>query len=161
MALTTDETARHLGKLAALVTQRRVTLGLASKEAAAEACGISHMTYRKIEGTRGVPPSVVSAGTYAKLELAFGFRPGSCKAVLDGADSITLEDGTEMIEGGQITRHQIDVDGISEELRREFIDVATVTSPGISLGEADTMSREAVERAVKILQERGVLPKGD
>ena len=161
MAPTTDETARHLGKLAALVTQRRVALGLASKEAAADACGISHMTYRKIEGTRGAPPQLASPATYAKLEVAFGFRPGSCKAVLAGADSITLEDGTELIEGGQITQHKVNVADLSEELRREFLDVATVTSPGISLGEADAMSREAVERAVKIMQERGILPKID
>lgn len=159
MAPTTDETARHLGKLAALVTQRRVTLGLVSKEAAAEACGISHMTYRKIEGTRGVAPTVASPQSYAKLEVGFGFRAGSCKAVLDGADSIFLEDGTELIEGGQITHAKVDVDELSEELRREYIDAATVTTPGISLGEAQEMSREAVDRAVKILRRRGMLPK--
>ncbi|MFD0437066.1 hypothetical protein [Streptomyces chartreusis] len=156
MAQTTDKTARHLQKLAALVTQRRVQLGFRSKEAAATACGLSHMPYRNVE--KGVPVSVT---TYNKIEVGFGFRPGSCKAVLDGADSIILEDGTELIEGGQITHHQVDLEGISEEMRREFIDAATVTSPGISLGEADAMSREAVERAVKILRERGILPKAE
>lgn len=156
MAQTTDNTARHLRKLAALVTQRRVAMGLRSKEAGAKKCDIAPMTYRKVEAGERVTDTI-----YAKLELGFGFRPGSCKAVLEGADSIALEDGTELIEGGQITQHQVDVAGLSEEMRREFIDVATVTSPGISLGEADAMSREAVERAVKIMRERGILPKAE
>ncbi|WP_435215806.1 hypothetical protein [Streptomyces sp. bgisy034] len=161
MAQTTDDTARHLGKLAALIRQRRVTLGY-TKAGAAEACGIAPMTYNKVEGTRGVAPQRVDAGTYTKVEVAFQIRARACLAVAEGeADSITLEDGTELIEGGQITQHQVDVAGLTEEMRREFIDVATVTSPGIPLGEADAMSREAVERAVKILRERGILPNGE
>ncbi|MFR0351835.1 hypothetical protein [Streptomyces sp. MCC20] len=153
MAPTSDDTARHLQKLSALVTQRRVALGLRSKEAAAKHCDLSPMTYRKIEAGERVTDT-----SYAKLEIGFAFRPGSCKTVLDGADSITLQDGTEIIEGGQITRTQVDVDALSEELRREYIDAATVTVPGISLGEAQEMSRQAVERAVKIMRKRGILP---
>ncbi|MET9012259.1 hypothetical protein ABZX74_15275 [Streptomyces olivaceoviridis] len=153
MTTPSGDAARHLQKLATLVTQRRVALGFASKEAAAEACGISHTTYRKVEGTQDAPPQRVRDTTYAKLEIGFGFRPGSCKAVLEGAsDSITLEDGTELIEGGQVTR--VDPAGLEGILRDAVRSSATLTRPDITLGEVEAMN----ERIVEDLRRRGILP---
>ena len=148
MALTNGDAARHLQRLAALVTQRRVALGFASKEAAAEACGISHTTYRNVEFGRPVRST-----TYAKLELGFGFRPGSIKAVLEGtSDSITLEDGTELIEGGKITT--LDVNALEEGLRGAITDSATLTAPDMTLRQV----RELEDRIVEDLRRRGILP---
>jgi len=147
MALTSDETARHLQKLAALVTQRRVALGLRSKEAGAKVCDIAPMTYRKVEsGER------VSVTTYAKVEIGYGMRPGSCKAVLDGADSITLEDGTELIEGGQI-RDFVNSAALEEEMDRAFDKSAQLAAPNLTLSESQAIKKGMFE----YLRKRGVL----
>ncbi|MFI0233084.1 helix-turn-helix domain-containing protein [Streptomyces sp. NPDC017086] len=148
MTTPSGDAARHLQKLAALIAQRRVALGFASKEAAAEACGISHTTYRKIEFGRPVRGT-----SYAKLEFAFGFRPGSVKAVLEGtSDSITLEDGTELIEGGQVTR--VDPTVFESALKDAVRSSATLTRPDITLGEVEAMN----ERIVEKLRNLGILP---
>ncbi|PWG13955.1 hypothetical protein DF268_08810 [Streptomyces sp. V2] len=150
MATISGDVTRHLQKLAALVTQRRVALGFASKEAAADACGISHTTYRKIEGADTSPPQRVRATTYAKLDLGLGFRPGSSEAVANGAaDSITLLDGTELIEGAQIR----DFAKLGEEIDRAFDKSAQLTAPHLTLSEAKALKDEMFRE----LKERGVL----
>ncbi|NUO43709.1 MAG: hypothetical protein HOV82_16930 [Streptomyces sp.] len=153
MAYTSGDVARHLQKLAALVTQRRVALGIRSKEAAADACGLSHMTYRKVEGTRGVAPQRVSDATYAKIEVGLQIRAGACRAVAEGeADSIVLEDGTELIEGGQI-RNAANSGRLEEEVDRAFDKSAQLTAPHLTLSEAKAMKEEMFRE----LRERGVL----
>lgn len=150
MAPTSGEDARYLQRLAALVRQRRVALGFASKEAAADACGISHTTYRKIEGTETAGPQRVRVGTYDKLDAGFGFRPDSCLAVANGAcDSITLDDGTELIEGAQIR----DFVSLEEEMDRAFDKSAQLTAPHLTLSESKAMKDEMF----RYLRERGVL----
>lgn len=148
MAPPSDDLARHLQKLAALVTQRRAALGLRSKEAGAKACGLAVMTYRKVED--GQP---VTATTYNKVEVAYGFRAGSCKAVLDGADSMTLEDGTELIEGGQI-RDFVDPDQLADALPGALTRSASLTAPGLTLGQIDEIN----EGVMKELRRLGILP---
>ena len=153
MAPPSDHPARHLQKLAALVTQRRVALGYGSKEAAAEACGIAPMTYRKIEGTKGVPPQRAGDATYAKVEVAFGIRAGACRAVAEGeADSITLEDGTELIEGGQI-RDFANSETLEEEMDRGFDKSAQLVAPHLTLSESQAIK----EGMFEYLRERGIL----
>lgn len=147
MAPPSDHIARHLQKLAALVTQRRVALGLKSKEAGAARCDLAPMTYRKVEaGER------VSDTSYAKVEIGYGFRPGSCKAVLGGADSIVLEDGVELIEGGQILDF-VNSEGLEEEVDRAFDKSASLTAPHLTLSEARAMKEAMMEQ----LRARGVL----
>lgn len=132
------------------MTQRRVALGFASKEAAADACDISHTTYRKVEGTETAAPRRVRDTTYTKLDIGFGFRPGSAKAVADGiADSITLIDGTELIEGGQIR----DFVKLHDEVDRAFDKSAQLTAPHLTLSEAKAMKDEMIRE----LRARGVL----
>jgi hypothetical protein len=153
MAPTSGDTDRHLLRLATLARQRRIALGFASKEAAADVCGISHTTYRKVEGTETAGPQRVRTTTYAKLDAGFGFRPGSSKAVADGAaDSITLTDGTELIEGGQI-RTSTD---LTDEVDRAFDKSAQLTAPHLTLSEAKAMKDEMFRQ----LRERGVLKSG-
>lgn len=148
MAVTSEDEARHLRKLAALVTQRRVTLGLGSKKDAALHCGIADFTYRKIESGARVSESV-----YAKVDVGYDFRPGSCLAVADGrADSIVLADGTELIEGGSI-RDFGDPERLEDEMDRAFDVSAQLTAPHLTLSEARAMKEEMFRR----LRERGVL----
>jgi hypothetical protein len=132
------------------VRQRRVALGFTSKEEAADACVISHTTYRKVEGTEKADPQRVRSTTYAKLDAGFGFRPGSCLAVADGAaDSITLEDGAELIEGAQIR----DFASLEDEMDRAFDKSAQLTAPHLTLSEAKAMKDEMLRQ----LRDRGVL----
>ncbi len=152
MATTSGDDPRRLHKLAALVTQRRVALGFASKEAAADACGISHTTYRKVEGTKNAAPQRVNDSTYAKLDVGFGFRPNSCKAIADGtADSITLHDRTELIEGGQI--RDFKRPDLEDEVDRAFTKSAQLTAPHLTLSEAKALKEEMFRE----LRARGVL----
>ena len=153
MAPTSGDDPRYLQRLATLVRQRRVALGFTSKEEAADACGISHTTYRKVEGTEKASPQRVRPTTYAKLDRGLGFRPGSSVAVVDGAvDSITLEDGTELIEGAQIR----DFGSLEDEVDRAFDKSAQLTAPNMTLSEAKAMKDEMIRQ----LRDRGVLKSG-
>lgn len=149
MGALTDHAARQLTLLAALVTQRRHALGFSSKEKAAEACGLSHVPYRNVEGGRPV-----SDATYAKIEVGFKMAAGSCRAVLDGADFIKLLDGSELIAGGQISRPSLDE--MTDELKSAITKAARLTAPDLTLGQTDDLTRQVVEE----LQRRGVLPSG-
>lgn len=150
MAPTSGDTMRHLQRLATLVRQRRVALGFASKEAAADACGMSHTTYRKVEGTETSDPQRVRSTMYAKLDAGFGFRSGSSLAVADGvADSITLEDGTELIEGAQIR----DFASLEDDIDRGLDKSAQLAAPHLTLSEVRAMKDELLQ----YLRERGRL----
>jgi hypothetical protein len=149
MAALTDREARQLQLLAELVTQRRRALRFSSKDKAADACGLSHMPYRNVEAGRPA-----SAATYAKIELAFEMKPGSLQAVLHGADSITLLDGTELIGGAQITRPS--PEQLTDGARQAVNVAARMTVPGLTLGQTD----ELTEQVVKELQRRGIIPAG-
>ncbi len=150
MALTSGDATRHLQRLATLVRQRRVALGFASKEAAADACGISHTTYRKVEGTETADPQRVRPTTYTKLDAGLGFRPGSSMAVADGvADSITLEDGSELIEGGRIR----DFASLEDEIDRAFDKSAQLVAPHLTQGESKAIKEAMFDH----LRARGTL----
>lgn len=142
MAYTSGDAARHLQKLAVLIRQRRVALGFTSKEKAAAACGISHMTYRKIEGTKGVPPQRADAATYAKVEVGFQVRAGECERLLDGeSDSLILQDGTELIEGGQI-RDFVGTEGLQEAIDRGLDRSAQLVAPELTHGKSKALKEE-------------------
>jgi DNA-binding XRE family transcriptional regulator len=146
MAPPTDSTAEHQQRLAALVAQRRAQLRLKKQDAAAT-CDLSYMTYWKIEAGQSVRPS-----SYAKIEVGFGFRAGSCKAVLDGSsNSVFLEDGTELITGGTVRDFRSG--SLEEEVDRAFDKSAQLTAPGLTLSEARALKEEMFRE----LRERGVL----
>jgi transcriptional regulator with XRE-family HTH domain len=147
MATTTDETTRQLNLLAALVRQRRLALGLSSQDKAAEVCGLSHMTYRHVENGR-----TVSASTYAKIETRFGILAGSCQAVANGADSLKLEDGSELFADAQ---SRPAMDGLADELKSAITSAASLTAPELTLRQTQEMTDKVVEE----LRRRGYLPK--
>lgn len=146
MPPSSDQTARHLQRLAALVAQRRAQLKL-KMEDAAKACGVAYMTYWKIENGQSVRES-----TYSKVEVAYDMRAGACRAVLGGADSITLNDGTELIEGGQIVR--VDPEALSEEIGDAVAKSVMLVAPELTGGKIQAIH----ERAVDILRKRGIVP---
>ncbi|BCM70938.1 hypothetical protein L0F81_25200 [Streptomyces tricolor] len=142
-----DQAALHRQRLANLVAQRRAQLGL-KKQEAAETCGIAYMTYWKIEDAQPV-----RASSYAKVEVGFGMRAGSCKAVLDGsADSVVLEDGTELIEGGQITR--LDADALAAGLPDAVTRSAMLVAPELTGRQIQALNEEIVQE----LRRRGLVP---
>jgi hypothetical protein len=145
-----DRTATHLRKLAVLVMQRRVALGITDKRVAAKRCVLSVTTYSKVE--KGEP---VTDTSYAKLEAGFGLLSGSCRAVLEGADSITLQDGRRLIESAQIVR--FDPGKLKAELRQAVTRSAGVVAPDLTLGQVDAM----YEGLIKQLQEQGVFPNDE
>jgi hypothetical protein len=142
-----DRTATHLRKLAALVTQRRVALEITDKRVAAKRCQLSVTTYSKIEKGESVTDT-----SYAKLEAGFDMLSGSCRAVLDGADSIKLRDGSELVESAQIIR--FDPGKLKAGLRQAVTRSAGVVAPGLTLGQVDAM----YEGMIKELEEQGVFP---
>lgn len=145
-----ERTTRQLALLAALVKQRRMKLGFSNKEDAAKACGLSHVPYRNVEAGRGG----VSDTTYAKIETGFEFVAGSCQAVLNGADSIKLLDGTELIHRGQITHPSLEeAPGMA---KRAISSAAAESAPELTHRQTDEMA----ERAVKELQRLGIIPSG-
>ena len=148
MATTTDETTRQLHLLAALVRQRRLALGFSSQDKAAEACGLSHMTYRHVEGGRTVSPA-----TYSKVEARFDFLAGSCQAVANGADSIKLTDGTELFAGA---RSRPAMEDLADELKSAITSAASLTAPELTLRQ----TQEMTDKVVEALRRRGYLPKG-
>jgi hypothetical protein len=145
-----DRTATHLRKLAVLVMQRRVALGITDKRVAAKRCVLSVTTYSKVE--KGEP---VTDTSYAKLEAGFGMLSGSCRAVLEGADSITLQDGRQLIDSAQIVR--FDPGKLKAELRQAVTRSAGVVAPDLTLGQVDAM----YEGLIKQLQEQGVFPNDE
>lgn len=152
MAASQDRPARHLELLATLVTQRRASLHLGIDEAA-RLCGLAPMTYRAVEGDKHNRGSKqVRDTTYAKIEKAFGMTPGSCRAVLDGADSIKLLDGTELISGAQISHPPMEQ--VADEVKEAMGRVAGLHAPELTHGQTDSMA----EGLVKELQRRGILP---
>lgn len=149
MATPSEEASRRLQKLASLATQRRRALGIGSTLKAGKRCGMADATYRRIEKGLTVDPD-----TYFKLETGFDFVIGSCHAVLAGADSITLNDGTELIDGAQINR--FDLEGLAEEFHAVITGSATLTAPGITLRESAELSAMATRKAMEILRRRGL-----
>lgn len=141
-----EQDDRHLKRLAVLVAQRRAQLGLKKQEAAAT-CDIAYMTYWKVEDGQKV-----RASSYAKLEVGFNMRAGSCQAVLDGADSITLQDGTELIEGGQIARYN--ADALAEGLPDAVTRSAMLVAPELTGRQIQALNEELVEE----LRRRGLVP---
>ncbi|MER5678631.1 hypothetical protein FKO01_60555 [Mesorhizobium sp. B2-3-3] len=146
MAASPDRNARHLQLLAALVTQRRAALDL-GKDEAARKCGIAPMTYRAVEEGRRARDT-----TYAKIEKAFEFAPGACRAVLDGSDSIKLLDGTELIHGAQIARPSLE--DLADEVQQAVTKAAGLHAPDLTHRQTQEMTGEIVDE----LRRRGILP---
>lgn len=133
-------------RLAALVLQRRAAMGW-SKEKAADDSGVARMTYRRIEdGER------VQAASYAKVERGLGIAAGACKAVLDGAPSLLLDDGSELLPGARITPI---TGSVADEVMGGVADAAILTTPGLTGHEIRALGDQVVTE----LRKRGIIPE--
>lgn len=146
MAAAIDTPTDQQTILGSLVRQRRVALGYTQAQGA-KACGLSGQTYWNVEHGRPV-----SATTYAKVEHGYGLRPGSCQAVIDGADSVTLTDGTELIVGAQIQR--VPAEQLADDVRAAVNSAARLTAPDLTHRQTEEMTEKVVEE----LRRRGILP---
>lgn len=146
MAATTKPSADRLALLGVLVRQRRVALGHTQLQGA-KACDLSNQTYWNVE--HGRPVSVT---TYAKVERGYAMQAGACQAVLEGADSVTLLDGTELIAGGQIER--LSTDTLADDIRAAINSAARMTMPDATHRQTEEMTEVVFEE----LRKRGILP---
>lgn len=132
------------------MTQRRTMLAITDKRVAARQCSMSVTTYTKIENG-----DAVNAMSYTKLESGFGLQAGACRAVLDGADSLALEEGGELFVGGRSVR--VDPQQLEPVLRQAITKWTRLVRPDITLGEDQAMSDGVLEE----LKRLGFLPESD
>ncbi|MFZ3494579.1 hypothetical protein ACODT5_15370 [Streptomyces sp. 5.8] len=129
-------------RLARLVIQRRVKLGWHKVEAA-RAADLTHTTYMRVERA-----DEVRDVTYAKIETAFGWAPGACMAVLEGAK--------EAQEAGEIAhgvRYASDA-SLDDSARTAVRNAMIATMPELPAGEMAKVSEAVLEE----LRRRGIVP---
>lgn len=143
MTITAQEGRRHLGRL---IAQWRTKSGWHKKQAA-DAAGLTHTTYMKVE--RG---ESVHDVTYTKIERAFGLAPGACMAVIEGA-AAELQGAGEEVEGVRIAQVAGGADGVRQAVQH----VVIATLPDTPAGKMAELS----EGVLRELQKRGIVPGSD
>lgn len=137
-------TSPDLGRLATLVSKRRTELRL-GVEPAAKLGGISKDTWKRVEqGLR------VWDRSFAGIETALQWAPGSCKTVLDGGDPVP----TGSVVGARDVRI---TDIPRDELKRlvgDAVQSAAIATKGTLTGEEIL---ELNRRVLEELHERGVI----
>ncbi|MEV6121423.1 helix-turn-helix transcriptional regulator [Streptomyces sp. NPDC052077] len=141
---TTEEGGRR--RLGRLIAQLRTARGW-PKVKAAEAAGLTHTTYMRVE--KGLSVHDV---TYTKVEHAFGLAPGACMAVVEGSAVALQEAGVE-VEGVRIAS----VADAAEGARRAVQNAVIATMPGTPAG---TMA-ELSDGVVAELRRLGIIPGPD
>ena len=131
-------------RLAALVQERRMELGLGI-EPAAKLADISKDTWKRIEAALKVWDS-----KYAGVETALQWASGSCMRILDGHDPIPNE-AAEAAPGVKIA--QIPKSDL-ERLVGDAVKVAAIATKGSMTGDEILALNE---RVLQELRERGVI----
>jgi len=129
-------------RLATLVHQRRTELKL-GVEPAAKAAGISKDTWKRVEAGQKVWDR-----SFAGIEAALGWKPGTCRSILDGRDPEPIKSAPADMEITQIPK---------EELKRlvgDAVQSAAIATKGSMTG-AEIL--ELNERVIQELRERGVI----
>lgn len=137
-------TSPDLERLATLVQKRRTELRL-GVEPAAKLGGISKDTWKRVEaGLR------VWDRSFAGIELALQWAPGSCKRILNGDDPIINEplEGFPDTSGAQIPKRDL------ERLVGDAVQSAAIATKGSLTGDEIL---ELNERVLQELRERGVI----
>lgn len=128
-------TSPALERLAKLVHARRTELRL-GVEPAAKAGGISKDTWKRVEAGQKVWDR-----SFAGIETALQWEPGSCARILDGGDPIA-RDSTQTSRAGAAGE------------ARDVVQLALIaTAKGTTAEEI----REMSDRVVKELRERGLI----
>ncbi|MFB7013352.1 MULTISPECIES: hypothetical protein [unclassified Streptomyces] len=127
---------RDLGRLASRVKVRRLEL-YPSCLTAAGAFGISKDTWRRVE--EGLD---VRELTYAKIDRALGWAPGSCVVVADGGEPVLVE----APHGDRSAPGESSGASLSLEVaRKATFEAARRTMPNAAIGDLDAFSEELVE----------------
>ncbi|MFD9602031.1 hypothetical protein [Streptomyces sp. NPDC059970] len=127
---------RDLDRLASRVKARRLEL-YPSRLTAAGAVGISKDTWRRVE--EGLDAREL---TYAKIDRALGWTPGSCVVVADGGEPVLV--GAP--HGDRPAPGESSGAGLSSEVvRKATFEAARRTMPNVAIGDLDAFSEELVE----------------
>ncbi|MCM1943200.1 helix-turn-helix domain-containing protein [Streptomyces sp. G3] len=137
-------TPRDLERLAQSVKRHRLQQ-YPSRDAAADAAGITRNTWKRVETGDEVRES-----TYAKVDQALGWAVGSCLLIAEGGNPVLAADGaaTESAPAASIS---------GEDARRAVFEAARTTLPDAPIGELDAFSDELVQ----ILRRLGQVRDGD
>ncbi|WP_369213884.1 hypothetical protein [Streptomyces flavofungini] len=132
-----------LGRLAEAVKNRRLAL-YTSRVAAASTAGLSKDTWKRVEEGQ-----TVRDGTYAKIDEALKWAPGSCAAILAGRSAMPVED----VAGapGTVTTRVPDA-ALDDEVR-DVVQLASIATTGLPADEI----RALANRVVQDLKKRGVI----
>ncbi|WP_322501766.1 helix-turn-helix domain-containing protein [Streptomyces rochei] len=137
-------TTRDLGRLAQSVKRHRMEQ-YPSRDAAAEAAGITRNTWKRVEEGQEVRES-----TYAKVDKALGWAIGSCVTIAEGGNPILV---TPDSDGAPASPALL----TEEQARRAVLDAARAKMPSTPIGDIDAFSDELVE----ILRRAGAVRDGD
>ncbi|MDT9688151.1 hypothetical protein Q5762_07245 [Streptomyces sp. P9(2023)] len=141
----TDPSPADRLRLAKLVIRRRQELGWHKADAAQQA-DLTHTTYMRVEKGEAVRDV-----TYAKIDAAFGWAPGACIAILEGAEE--AQPAGEVEAGVRFAP----VANMDEVARKAVQDVVIAVMPDVPAGRMAEFS----EAVVEMLRERGVIPLKD
>lgn len=142
--MTARRDAVALQRLATLVMQRRLELGMDKIDVARKAV-ITITTYSKIEAGVSVRDT-----SYGKLEAAIGWAAGTCLDILDGAPGPTLL--TNQHSGAALS--PVLPADLDEDIEQAVQDAAIGVTD--NLGAADI--RRLKTAVTDLLRERGKLP---
>jgi hypothetical protein len=133
-----------LGRLAKLVYERRVHLGL-GVEPAAKLAGMSKDTWKKVEAGKAVRET-----SYASVERALQWAPHSCLRILEGHEPVIAETSLAAPDGTIAVIPK-------EELERHVGDAINSAALGVK---GDLTAEQILalnERVLTELRKRGVL----
>ncbi|MEU3851793.1 hypothetical protein [Streptomyces sp. NPDC029554] len=124
---------RDLDRLAKSVKAHRLQQ-YPSRDAAAEAAGITRNTWKRVEEGQEVRES-----TYGKVDKALGWAIGSCLAIAEGGEpALGAQDGNSAVAPAG---KPLDADTV----RRAAFEAARATLPSAPIGDIDAFSDELVE----------------
>lgn len=143
---------RDLDRLAKYVKARRVEL-FPSRRAAATTAGVAKDTWQRVE--KGAQVREVS---YAKIDQALKWAVGSCLAIADGGEPVSVE---YFETDGDVTMASTLPTVWSEEfedvVRQALADSAMATTPDLPIGKI----RELTDQFVEALRKRATSPEQD
>jgi DNA-binding XRE family transcriptional regulator len=142
--MTAHHDAEPLRRLAGLIAQRRVDLGM-NKIDMARTAGLTITTYSKVEAGLSVRDV-----TYAKIEPILGWATGSCRHILNGGSAPTVIEPSS-VEG--ISLVAIPADGFEEDLSQAVTSAMVAVADNLTAAEIREISRRAMEE----LKRRGVI----
>ncbi|MFJ8146626.1 helix-turn-helix domain-containing protein [Streptomyces sp. NPDC096048] len=139
-------TPRDLDRLAQRVKAHRMEQ-YPSRDAAAEAAGITRNTWKRVEEGQEVRES-----TYAKVDKALGWAIGSCLAIAEGGNPVLAADDIAATDTSPTVTLS------EEEAQRAAFEAARAKLPASTpIGDINAFSAEFVE----ILRRLGQVREGD